>query len=109
MKVEFDDPKLRRMAEDERKLVRRFGSGCAKRVRQRLVHLRAVDNVLDLKELPGKWHALEADRSEQWSADLEQPLRLIIRATPPVPRTATGGVDWALVERVTVVEIVDYH
>jgi hypothetical protein len=45
----------------------------------------------------------------QWSADLEQPLRLIIRATPPVPRTATGGVDWALVERATVVEIVDYH
>jgi plasmid maintenance system killer protein len=109
MEVEFDDPKLQRVAEDSKKLVRQYGAIGAKRIQNRLAQLRAVGNVTDLKALTGNWHGLEADRSEQWAADLEHPKRIIIRPTPPAPRKPDGRIDWAEVRRVTVVEFVDYH
>jgi len=109
MEVEFDDPKLQRVAEQSNKLDRAFGTIGAKRIRSRLAELRAVGNVTELKPLPGKWHALDADRSGQWAGDAGHPRRIIIRPTPPVPKRTDGGIDWASVRSVTVVEIVDYH
>lgn len=109
MEVMFDDPKLQRLAEDNSKLVRKFGDRCARVIRRRLVELRAVERVTDLKEHPGRWHGLDADRFECWAADLVHPLRIVIRPTPPVPRNDNGGVEWDSVRSVTVVEFVNYH
>lgn len=109
MDVVFDDPKLQRIAENSSKLVRKFGPTGAKRIQSRLAQLRAVDTVVDLLPLPGNWHGLEADRSEQWAGDLEHPKRIVVRPTTPAPRKPDGGVDWAAVRSVTIVEFVDYH
>lgn len=109
MEVKFEDLKLQRVTEDPKLLVRKFGGTAAKRIQTRLAQLRAVDSMTDLNALPGRWRGLAADRSEFWAGDLEHPLRIIIRPTPPVPRKPDGGVEWALVQRITVVEFVDYH
>lgn len=82
MEVEFDDPKLQRVAEDSKRLVRQYGAIGAKRTH---------------------------NRPAQWAADLEHPKRIVIRPTPPAPRKPDGRIDWAEVRRVTVVEFVDYH
>jgi len=109
MEVEFDDSALQKFAENERKLIRKYGEKCAKKLMRRLNDLRAVDCVPELSRLPGRWHELSADRAGQWASDLEHPLRLIVRPTPPIPRRGDGGIVWREVVRVTVVEIDDYH
>lgn len=105
----FDSIKLQRTVEDPKKMEKKFGSNCAKRLRLRLNSLRAADCVLDLVQLPGRWHQLGGDRADQWAGDLEHPFRIIIRANQELPVVGPGGVDWGEVTRVSVVEIVDYH
>ena len=57
----------------------------------------------------GRCHELTGDRRGQLSLDLVHPQRLIIEPAEPVPRTQDGGLDWAAVTRVVVVEIADTH
>lgn len=109
MEVEFDDPKFQALVSSDRRMQKELGERRGKLVKRRLAALRAVDCVADLRNVAGNWHLLSTDRSEQWAADLDQPYRLVIRPTPPVPRLADGGVDWPEVSSVTVVEITDYH
>lgn len=46
----------------------------------------------------------------QLAVDLKHPQRLIFQPDDdPVPRKADGGLDWSLVTRVMILEIVDYH
>lgn len=109
MEVEFDDPKLAKLFASERKLQREMGQRRATLLRRRLAELVIAASMDDLRSTLGNWHALSADRHEQWSGSLDQPYRLVVRPTSPVPRLADGGVDWRSVTRVTVVAIVDYH
>ena len=110
MEFEFDDAKLKKICESERQLVRAHGPQRAKKIQARLAAISSVAVVQDLwPPYPGRWHVLSADRSEQFSADLDHPYRLIARPTEPVPRDGQGGVDWGSVGAVTIVEIADYH
>lgn len=109
MELEFDDPKLQKVCETERQMVRTLGPARAKKLSQRLSTLRSLDVVESLWNLPGHWHPLQADRLGQFAAYLDQPYRLVLRPTPPVPRNEHGGVDWSQVSAITVVEIINYH
>ena len=75
----------------------------------RLLSLENVQNVEELKILPGRWHELTGTRAGSWAADVGHPLRIVIRPTPPIPAKVGGGINWIEVVRVTVIEIVDYH
>ncbi|AYG03612.1 type II toxin-antitoxin system RelE/ParE family toxin [Gryllotalpicola protaetiae] len=109
MDVDFEDESFRREAESHRTLVRRNGDKRASLIERRLNTLRAVDNVADLRPLPGRFHPLSADRAGEWACDLDHPYRLVFEATPPTPTLPDGGVDWSWVTRITIRGVVDYH
>jgi len=79
-------------------------------MKQRLSDLEAVSNAQMLMSLPGRWHELRANRAGQMSGDLNHPQRLIIEpADPGAVRRPDGGVNWASVTHIVVVEIADTH
>jgi plasmid maintenance system killer protein len=92
-------------------LRRKYGPGCAKKIALRLAQIDASANLGVLCQLPqARCHQLVADRSEQFSLDLEHPLRMIVEvADVPIPRTEDGGINRAQVTRLAFVEITDTH
>ena len=80
----------------------------AKRLKNRLGELRAVENVSQLRL--GRPHALTADRAGQYSVDLDGPMRLLFEPTDqPPPTLPSGGIDWQQVSSVRLLEIGDTH
>ena len=56
------------------------------------------------------FHELHGDRDGQLSVDLDHPYRLIIQpANNPIPTKPDGGLDWARVTAILVVEVADTH
>jgi proteic killer suppression protein len=80
------------------------------RLKQRLDDIRAADNLSVLQILPGRYHALRADRLGEWACDLEQPYRLVFRPLgDPLPISKDGWLDTTKVIAVSILEVVDYH
>jgi proteic killer suppression protein len=92
-------------------LARRYGPRRAALIRRRLDELRDAVVLEDLRNLPGaRCHELTGDRDEQLSVDLDHPYRLILEvADDPVPRRPDGGLDWAQVTTVRILEVTDTH
>lgn len=92
-------------------MVRELGAHMARRLGSRLQELEAADTLADMRLLPqARAHELRGDRDEQISFDLVHPMRLIVEvATDPTPRMTEGGLDWAAITSVTVMEIADTH
>ena len=110
MIIQFQDPKFRDECNNQRLLIKRQGPRRAKRIRQRLDDLRAVENLSVMKNLPGRCHELTGDRNGQLSLDLDHPWRLIfVPADDPPSLKDDGGIDWSNVRVVTILEIEDTH
>lgn len=92
-------------------LRRKYGAACAKKIGLRMIQIKAAANLDVLCQLPqARCHQLVADRSEQFSLDLEHPLRMIVEvADVPVPRGPDGGINRAQVTRLAFVEITNTH
>jgi len=92
-------------------MVREWGMKTAKKLKQRLAELDAVDSLADVGRLPAaKCHPLAGDRMGQIAVALDHPRRLIIEPNhDPVPQRPDGGFDWSQITSVLVVEVVDYH
>lgn len=110
MDVEFDDAKLARICNDERRMVQKFGKVRAKRLGMRLGMLANASNLEELRHAPGRLHEMSANRAGQFSLDLDHPYRLFFRPTDnPPPQRADGGTDWVLITAVTIIGIDDPH
>lgn len=83
----------------------------ARKLQQRLMELKAASCLADISKVPPpRCHQLSSDRSGQLSVDLEHPYRLLfIPANDPIPIKKDGGLDWAKVTEIEIVEIVDTH
>lgn len=83
----------------------------ARRLASRLQELEAVAVLEDIRSLPQvRAHELKGDREEQISLDLAHPKRLVVSVgDDPIPRHPDGGLDWTLITRVIIEEIVDTH
>lgn len=90
---------------------RKYGPACAKKIALRLAQIKAAANLEVLCQLPqARCHQLVANRSEQFSLDVEHPLRMIVEvADNPVPRGQDGGINRAQVTRLAFVKITDTH
>jgi proteic killer suppression protein len=63
-----------------------------------------------MRKLPGRCHELKGDRGGQLSLDLDGPYRLIFRpGHDPIPAKGDGGLDWAQVTDIVMLEVVDTH
>ena len=110
MNILFSTQRLQRQLSDQRQLQRLWGQDGATRVTLRLQQLAAAEALDDMRQLPGRCHELAGDRAGQLAVDVHRGHRLVFRPTAdPPPAKADGGLDWAAVDSVTIVEIVDYH
>jgi plasmid maintenance system killer protein len=110
--IEFASNSLAKDCNDDRRLVKRYGKGCAERIRRRLDELHAASCLDDMRALPQcRCHALIGDRAGQLSVDVEHPRRLIfVPAYDPLPISESGGgLDWCRVTAVRILEITDTH
>ena len=110
MKITFADKKLEKLANDDKKLVREFGTVRATKIKARLAQLMAAINLEDVRYLPGNYHELTNIRKGQWACDLDQPYRLIFTCNEsPIPTNEHRQYIWLEIISVEVIEIVNYH
>ncbi len=111
MNVVFKGSKLRKLANERKKLIRKYGPETAKVIGRRLDQLRAADSLDDLPKIGrGRCHELKGDRDGTLSLDLVHPLRLIFEpANAPIPIKDGGGLDWESVTSVRILEVTDTH
>ncbi len=110
MEILFEDQDFAEVCNSDKSLVRKYNRQRARLIRRRLDDLGAAPNLSVMRSLPGRCHELKGDRAGQLSIDLDGPYRLIFRpADLPAPFKPDGGLDWAQVTAVTIVEVVDTH
>ena len=110
MEIIFDDKRLAKLANDDRKMLKELGAVRAKLFRRRLTQLRAARTLEDVRNLSGNYHELTENRKGQWACDLDQPYRLIF--TPqerPIPTNNDGRYCWLEIIGIEISEIINYH
>ena len=108
MQITYASKTIQRLCEEDKNQRKQLGEKRAKRLKNRLAELRAVENVNQLQL--GRPHALTADRAGQYSVDLDGPMRLLFEPTDqPPPTLPAGGIDWQRVSSVRLLEIGDTH
>jgi proteic killer suppression protein len=110
VKITFSDKKLRKLANDDRLMVKELGKERAKLLRRRLTQLEDAENLEQVRHLPGHYHELTENRKGQWACDLDQPYRLIF--TPhenPIPANEDGQYIWLEITGVEIIEVTNYH
>ncbi|MBP3214182.1 MAG: type II toxin-antitoxin system RelE/ParE family toxin [Bacteroidaceae bacterium] len=110
MELIFQDKKLRKCAEDERRCKKELGERRGALFLKRIYDLYSADSLEDLRYYPGHYHELAGDRKGQWACDLDQPYRLIF--TPhadPIPSDSEGKYIWVEIREVEIIEITNYH
>jgi plasmid maintenance system killer protein len=108
--IQFADQKFAKEVNDTRLLQRRHGLQRAKLIRRRLDELRAAQTLDEIRSLPAaRCHELHGNRTGQLAVNLDQPYRLILTPTPPIPTKPDGGLDWTRVTAIIVLAIEDYH
>ena len=110
MIVSFSDKTLKKVANNDRKLVRKYGQRRADLIKRRLDALRAAETLEDVRYVPGRFHELTGDRKGQWACDLDHPYRLVfVPHEDPIPTDEDGKYIWIEIEGIDVTEIADYH
>ena len=111
MYIEFKSKKLRKRCEEFELAKRAWGKDIAKKLVQRLQEIQAQPTLKELCQLPAaRCHALTGKRKAQFAVDLVHPYRLVFE---PIQTSQEIYVDQVLdhsrVERVKIIEVVDYH
>lgn len=111
MEIVFKSHALERDCSQGSRMVRRWGSELAQKLQQRLLELMAASDLTEIGRFPpARCHELSGTRRGQLSVDLGKRMRLVFEpAHDPVPRKPDGGLDWARVQRIRVLEVVDTH
>ncbi len=111
MVIYFKTKRLQKICSNKNESIKKLGSKMARKLQQRLMELKAASCLADISKVPPpRCHQLSSDRSGQLSVDLEHPYRLLfIPANDPIPIKKDGGLDWAKVTEIEIVEIVDTH
>jgi len=110
MDIIFKSRKLGALCNSQSAMQRDLGARLAKVLRRRLDDLDAAATLEVMRHLPGRCHELVEDRAGQLAVDLEHPKRLVFEPSHEIkPVKADGGLDWAGVTAIRILEIVDYH
>jgi proteic killer suppression protein len=110
MEVHFATKKLCQVLSSDKERVKAHGANVGKKIQLRLVQLAAADNLEALRNASGRCHELHGSRAGQLALDLTGNLRLVFEPTAdPPPSKTDGGLEWASVTAVTVLEVTDYH
>jgi proteic killer suppression protein len=103
MDITFEDNKLEKCANDRKKAIKKLGQKRADEYQKRLDDLKAANTLEEVRNLPGNYHELKANRKGQWACNLDYPYRLIF-----VPHE-DGQYIWVEIKGVEIIAIADYH
>ncbi len=114
MDISFKNKRLEKSFNEGAQLEKIHGTKRAKKIRIRLIELRAAESLMDFwppKSGPSRCHELtQGQRKGQLSVDLDHPYRLIfVPDHNPVPRREDGGLDWSQVTAVIILGVEDTH
>jgi len=110
VEITFDDNKLEKLANDDRKMLKELGKVRATILRRRLTQLEDANTLEDVRYLPGNYHELGQNRKGQWGCDLDQPYRLVFTSIEnPIPLNDDGQYVWLKISGVEIIEIINYH
>lgn len=109
-KIDFLSGRDKAFFENSKQVTKAHGFENAKKLSARLDDLDAAASMQVMRSLPGHWEELKDARAGQFSARLHGGLRLIVKPQKqPPPAKPDGGLDWAAVDSIYIVEMVDYH
>jgi proteic killer suppression protein len=110
MEIVFCSKKLEKTLTDDSQLKREYGQ-LAKKIRQRLLELRAAENLEVMRTISAaNCHTLTGDLAGFLAVDVSCNWRMLL--TPnhePTPELPDGGLDWNRVVSICVEAIEDYH
>jgi len=108
--INYKTRKLKQLLADPKKLNKQFGQ-LARKINQRIAQLSAVNNLAEMRTLPGaRCHELSGDYQGCLAVDVSVNYRLIFAPDhDEEPRKPDGGLDWASVTIIEIQEITDYH
>lgn len=110
MEVYFSTRKIEGVLGSDKGRVRVFGVDAAKALALRMRQLAAAADLGVMRTLPGRCHELLGDRDGQLAVDVTKGLRLIFEPLDdPPPSKPDGGLDWAAVKAIRILEVTDYH
>jgi len=110
MEIDYRKNKLRKQCSTASEIKRAFGVR-AKKVSDRLDEITSSPNLEVLMQIPAaNCHPLKADKAGEWAVDISGNFRIIFEITDdPIPMKVDGSIDTALVTKVIIIEIDDYH
>ena len=111
MEIYVRDNKLKSALEDEAVCKRRYGMDMMRKLKLRLAALRAAQSLEDFwppLSGPERCHELKGDLQGTFSVDLNQPYRLLFRATKE-PNVTDEQQRWKSITSIDVTAIEDTH
>ena len=109
MDISFATKELEKCGNSVKYANKKLGTLRAEIFFKRIQTLYAATCYEDLRHVPGKFHELRENRKGQWSCDLGQPYRLIIKPTNLPDVDNNGKYRWESATDSIIVEIVNYH
>jgi len=111
VELSFRNSKLAKVLNSERETLREYGQDNGRRIKLRLTNIRDAATLEELSRIPQtRVHQLIGNRNEQISVDIKHPYRLILVCNhDETPRKEDGGLDWARITKMQLIEIADTH
>jgi len=111
MNIAFRTSKLQRIFNSETELKTTHGPQMAAVIRNRMVFLRAANNLDQVPvKPPFRRHQLTGEYKGCFAVDLKHPFRLIFRPiNDPLPSLEDGGIDLRRVTDIEIICVEDYH
>jgi proteic killer suppression protein len=108
MQINYKKAKLQKLCENYAEAKKRLGEDNANKLKIRINQLIIAQSVQEL--VAGHPHPLKGDRLGQFAVSLVDPLRLIFEPDNyPIPLKEDGSINWSEVNKICIIEIVDYH
>ena len=103
MEILFANSQIEEVCTSPERAVKKYGARCARILLDRMRQMRLAENIRELSQQSGHFHALTGERKGQWACNLLGGLRLVF-----VPG-ARGEMVLKEITYLTITEIVDYH
>jgi len=111
VEILFQGRKLEKECKDQSRRIKKYGAVRANFIEHRLDEFEDVENLEKMRLFrQARCHELKGDMKGTLAVDLDHPYRLIFEpANDPIPRKPDGGLDWAKVTVIRILEVRNYH
>ncbi len=111
MDISFNNKKLEKAFNSEKKLIKQFSKENARYIMRRMMVLKAAPSLAHVPyRPPERRHELTGDMKGTYAVDIKHPYRLTFEPNHnPLPLKKDGGIDLEKVTSITILEVEDYH